>query len=247
MISSIPRKTELLAAILLLLCSQLCGQAKKFEFGAGLGMMIYQGDLTPSAWGSYRTARSGLNLHAGKMLNSSLLLRANLLFGTLASDESKYSSPAYRQERNFKFNAAAMELTGQLVWLPLRGNRLSPYVFAGAGVVSLNINRDWSGINYSYFGGEASALATALAVDSIQKIPGTTPVGLAGFGLKYFISEKIAVNAEYSYRVMRTDYLDGFSESADPDQKDHYMNYSVGIIYHTGRKKRPMDCPVLSY
>jgi hypothetical protein len=247
MISSIPRKTELLAAILMLMCSQLCGQVKKFEFGAGLGMMIYQGDLTPSAWGSYRTARFGLNLHAGKMLNSSLLLRANLLVGRLAGDESKYSSPAYRQERNFKFHAAARELTGQLVWLPLKENRLSPYVFVGAGLVSLSVNRDWSGINYDYFSGEASAMATALAVDSTQRIPGNTPVGLAGVGLKYFISENLAVNAEYSYRVMRTDYLDGFSFSADPDQKDHYMSYAIGIIYHTGRKKRPMDCPVMRY
>ena len=197
--------------------------------------------------GSYRTPRWGFNVHAGKMLSSSLLIRANLLFGKLEGDDSKYNTPAFRQERNFKFSAAVRELTGQLVWFPLKRNKWSPYVFGGLGVSSLSINRDWSGINYAYFGGEASALATALAMDSAQKLPGTTPVGLAGIGVKYFLTESIAVNGEYAYRVMRTDYLDGFSLSANPDQKDHYMSYSLGITYHSGRKKRPLDCPVLRY
>ena len=33
----------------------------KFQFGVGAGTLIYQGDLTPSAQGSYRTLRPLIN------------------------------------------------------------------------------------------------------------------------------------------------------------------------------------------
>jgi opacity protein-like surface antigen len=244
---SVPLRTELHVAVLMLMCLHVCGQANKFEFGAGLGMMVYQGDLTPSAFGSYRTARPGFNLHVGRMLNSSLLFRANLLFGRLAGDDSKYSYPVYRQQRNFKFSAIARELTGQLVWQPVKDRKLSPYVFGGAGLSSLRISRDWSGLNYNYFGGEASDMAAGLSADSVHRLPGVTPVGVAGIGMKYFLKSNLAINAEYSYRVIRTDYLDGFSVSANPNLKDHYMNYSVGVVYHTGRRNRSTDCPAMRY
>ena len=41
----------------------------KFQFGAGGGAMIYQGDLTPSALGSYRTIRPVINILGAKFLS----------------------------------------------------------------------------------------------------------------------------------------------------------------------------------
>jgi hypothetical protein len=239
----------LLVSLSLLISMGSTAQVKmgKYEFGVGLGMMVYQGDLTPSAFGSYRTSRFGFNIHAGKLISSSWVVRGNLLWGRLAGDDAKYSTPAYRQQRNFKFNATVRELSAQLVWLPLKEKKISPYLFGGAGLSSLLITRDWSGINYNYFDAEGSEIATALAVDSAQQLPTLTPVFLSGIGVKYFINHSLALNAEYSYRIMRTDYLDGFSEAANPDKKDHYMNYSVGVVYHTGRKNRPLDCPVVRF
>jgi hypothetical protein len=219
----------------------------KYEFGVGLGMVVYQGDLTPSALGSYRTSRFGFNIHAGKLISSSLVVRGNLLWGRLAGDDSKYSTPAYRQQRNFNFNATVRELSAQLVWLPVKEKKISPYLFGGAGLSSLRISRDWSRINYNYFDAEASGIAASLAVDSAHRLPTLTPVLISGAGVKYFISNSLALNAEYSYRIMRTDYLDGFSVAANPDKKDHYMNYSVGVVYHTGRKNRSLDCPVIRF
>ncbi|HLO79416.1 MAG TPA: outer membrane beta-barrel protein [Chitinophagaceae bacterium] len=219
----------------------------KYEFGLGLGMMVYQGDLAPSAFGSYSTSRFGFNLHAGRRISSSFVARGNLLWGRLAGDESKYNTPEYRQQRNFRFNASVKELTAQLVWLPVKEKKLAPYLFGGAGLSSLHINRDWSRINYSYFESVASGMAAALAVDSTHQLPGLTPVFILGGGAKFFITNSLALNAEYSYRIMRTDYLDGFSMAANPDKKDHYMNYSVGLVYHTGRRNRSLDCPVIQF
>jgi hypothetical protein len=219
----------------------------KYEFGMGIGMLVYQGDLTPSAFGSYRTSRFGLNLTGGKNLSPSFMIRGNLLWGRLAGDDGKYSTPAYRQQRNFNFNASVRELSGQLVWRPIKEHKITPYLFGGAGLSSLRISRDWSGINYNYFDAEASGMAAALAVDSAHRLPGVTPVLISGLGVKYFITEALALNAEYSYRMMRTDYLDGFSIAANPDKKDHYMNYSIGVSYHTGKKNRSLDCPEMRF
>jgi hypothetical protein len=225
------------------------GQLKmgKYEFGMGIAMLVYQGDLTPSAFGSYRTSRFGLNLTGGMNVSPTFMIRGNLLWGRLAGDDAKYSTPAYRQQRNFNFNASVRELSGQLVWRPLKEHKFTPYLFGGVGLSSLRISRDWSGINYDYFDAEASGLAAAIAVDSAYRLPGITPVVVSGFGVKYFITDALALNAEYSYRVMRTDYLDGFRVSANPEMKDHYLSYSIGVSFHTGRKSTQLDCPVIKF
>ena len=52
--------------------------------------------------------------------------------------------------------------------------------------------------------------------------------------------------AEASYRFTFTDYLDGFSEVANPKKKDYYSSYSVGLIYTLG-VKNTLNCPPMKY
>ena len=42
------------------------------------------------------------------------------------------------------------------------------------------------------------------------------------------------------------DYLDGFSKAANPELKDHYYKYSIGLQYAL-RDKSNYDCPVIHY
>jgi opacity protein-like surface antigen len=222
----------------------------KYEFGINLGFLVYQGDLTPEQLGSFKTQKLSLGLHASKILNPSFSLRANLAFGKLKGDDAKYASPEFRQQRNFNFTTPVTELTGQLVWNVTGRNYddkgFSPYVFAGAGFAFLKIKRDWSNINVDYFGGESGTIWAGLAADSAHKLPKIIPVIPVGAGIKYFFTPKWAVNAETSYRIATTDYLDGFSQSANPSKKDNYMGYSVGIIYRSGKPNR-LACPVVRY
>jgi hypothetical protein len=48
---------------------------------------------------------------------------------------------------------------------------------------------------------------------------------------------------EGTYRLMRTDYLDGFSKSANPNLKDHYSSITIGAAYKFGNKEK-YGCPV---
>lgn len=231
--------------------TSLYGQTNlpKFEIGAGISSFIYQGDLTPERFGSSRTIRFGINLFGSKLLSSSFALRTNLAIGGLKGDDGKYSEPEYRQQRNFNFRSRVVEVSELLVWSPLRSNYddkgLSPYLFAGVGLSFLNVKRDWSNYNAEYFDA-VSDVSARLAIDADHTPPRVTPVIPLGVGLRYALSSRMAVNVEGTYRVMNTDYLDGFSQSVNPELKDHYHTITVGAIYRIG-KKDMMACPVLKY
>jgi len=221
----------------------------KFQFGLSAGIFIYQGDLTPSALGSYRTLRPAINLFASKFLSSSFALRGNFAFGGLRGSDAAYAHPEYRQQRNFNFGSPIVEASAIAEWNVLGRNYasrgLSPYVFAGGGISVLRIRRDYSNLNGEYFG-TASEVITGLSTDEQRSPPKILLVMPVGVGVRYYLSDKIGISAETSYRIMSNDYLDGFSQSANPKRGDHYHSHTIGVVYRIG-KKNLMDCPVVKY
>jgi hypothetical protein len=219
---------------------------QKFEVGAGLAGFVYQGDLTPNPLGSFKTIRPGIVLSGAKILSTSFLLRANISIGGLKGDETKYQNPEYRKFRAFKFHTPVFEISPQLVWNPLGRNYtekgISPYLFGGAGFSFFNIKRDYSGFDAEYFG-DGSDIPARLALDEQHALPKFRLVLPVGAGLRYNISNRIAINAEETYRFPFTDYLDGFSQAANPKLKDHYHSMMIGLIYRIG-KKNTLGCPV---
>lgn len=245
------RKTFVLLCVIGFFTLSSNGQLNvpKYEIGATIGGYVYQGDLTPSPIGSFETMRPGFNLHASRLLSRSLSLRGNLSFGQLRGNDALYEHPEYRQRRNFKFTSPAAEISAWMVWNVLGKNYadkgFSPYLFGGAGVNFLNVRKDYSNFDISYFG-ESSYIPAGLIADEEHGTPSVIPVVPVGLGFRYNISSRWAVNAETSYRIVFTDYLDGFSQAAGPEVKDHYHTTSVGLIYRIG-KKNMLDCPPASY
>jgi opacity protein-like surface antigen len=221
----------------------------KFQFGAGIGTFVYMGDLTPSSLGSYKTLKPALNVFASKLFSPSFALRAGLTIGKLKGDDAKYDQPDYRQQRNFNFTSPVTEISGLAEWNILgrnySGRGFSPYLFGGIGYSFLKIRRDWSNLNLLYFGTE-SELVTGLTTDAQQSLPKGLLVFPVGAGARYYLSDKIGISAETSYRLMSTDYLDGFSQAANPAKNDHYHSYTIGVVYRLG-KKNTLDCPVIGY
>src|SRR5436190_7424979 len=107
--------------VLLCLCSGIhllaASQSKfsKFEIGINAGVFVYQGDLTPSQFGSYNTLRPELNLFVNKIISPVFSLRTNLALGGLKGDDAAYQLPKYRQQRNLDFNSPAFEISELLV------------------------------------------------------------------------------------------------------------------------------------
>jgi Domain of unknown function (DUF6089) len=221
----------------------------KYEIGAAIGVFIYQGDLTPRRLGSFETMRLGLNLHGSKVMTRSFMIRANLAIGGLSGDDAEYNSPEFRKQRNFNFRTPVIELAGLLVWNPLGKNYaekgFSPYFFGGGGLNFVKIKKDWSNFNAAYFG-DGSDISAGLVLDDQKRPPRMIPVIQLGAGIRYNLSSRMAINAESSYRLVFTDYLDGFSQAVNPKQNDHYHTTSVGAIYRIG-KKNTLGCPVVKY
>ncbi len=211
----------------------------KWEIGINAGTLIYQGDLSENALGNTNSLKPSVELWVSKSLDAYFSIRANLLQGSLGADESTYGGPAWRTHRNLKFNSPVTEVTAELVW-DVNGKtyregmrRFSPYLFAGAGFAILHVNRDWSRFDTQYFNSQSPA-GQGLGKDTLHQTPNFLPVIPVGLGLRYMVSNRIFINAEATYRITSSDYIDGFSYTANPAKNDHYYGLTLGVSYRLG-------------
>lgn len=231
----------------------------KWQFGLQAGVNVYMGDLTPESLGAYKTLKPALVLHAGRVLSPSFVLRANLLLSGLKADEAKYSSPEWRQQRNFNFSTPVTELSGLLVWNIFKNNdnyqdrRFSPYLFGGAGVSFLRVNRDYSNMNTTIFN-DGSEVRAGLTQDFAENPPRSILVLPIGAGVEYYLSPRISLTAETNFRYTNTDYIDGFSHAANPNKNDYYYTHTLGVIFkfNDGGKggaggRNKLGCPTAIY
>ncbi len=218
----------------------------RYEIGLNAGMYMYQGDLTLHRLGSIETIRPGIGISGTRILNTSFSLRAMFLVAGLAADESIYKYPECRQERNFSYAASVKEAGLSFHWNVLGTNyydvKYEPYVFAGAAVSVINTNSNYSRVNWTYFG-EQSDVGAGLAVDITKPSQKIIPVVPVGAGVRYHISNRIVLNLEETYRLMHTDYIDGFSKSANPKLGDHYSSLTIGASYKF-KSKEKLGCRV---
>lgn len=213
-----------------------------YEIGINIGTGLYEGDLAPTLLSPYKSPALFLGFSGSKKLTNAFAVQADLSFGKVKADDANYSNPAYRQQRNFNFKTRVIELSASIFWSPLARERiLTPYLFAGVGVSFLKVKRDYSNLNAEYFSNDP-AIREGLPEDIAHKLPKVIPVLPVGAGLCYSLTKKIALNFQTSYRLMSTDYLDGFSKAANPSKKDHYYTHTVGLIYSFG-KKNTLACP----
>jgi Domain of unknown function (DUF6089) len=243
---SVLKKSALTVITILITSSFLHAQIdlSKYEVGLSGGVFVYQGDLTPQPLGSYKTLKPQFALHVYRILSPSFSVRLNVNRGKLYGNDAAYSNPEWRQQRNFNFTTPVTELSLQGVWniLQARSPRFSPYLFAGAGISFLKIKRDWSNMYPAVFG-ESSDVQAGLTVDAAKTLPRVIPVVPVGAGVRYALSDRFSLTGETSYRLSFTDYMDGFSKSANPGKNDHYLSHSIGIIYSFGKRDKKLGCP----
>ena len=196
------------------------------ELGITAGGLVYQGDLSPSPLGAWKTPGPALSLQATGLRSARTALRAGLLLGRLRGDEGRYQTPDYRKERNLAFRTRVIELGVGGLWAPLGGldgsRPLTPFVSAHAGLAWLRVRPDWSGMNGAFAPTENSALLPLIAADAAHRKPGLMPFASLGIGIRRPVGENLMMTVESGYRWTRSDYVDGFSQLANPDRKDQY-------------------------
>lgn len=161
------------------------------------------------------------------------------------ANDADYSEN-WRQQRNFSFSTPVTEITLLGMFHPYGVEqdfkRLTPYVFAGAGISILNVKRDFSKIDRAAFDDKAPVI-TGLAQDSLNTPSKIMPVIPMGFGLHYSLSPKVGLKAEGTYRYTSSDYLDGFKYAGNPDKKDSYYGISLGLSFLLGKDR--YACPAV--
>lgn len=238
----------ILVAINLNATKLLAQNKSSYEVGFNVGTLIYQGDLTQTAFGTTKGLKPAIGIFVSKNLDPYFALRANLTIGKIGVDESQFTYPAFKQMRNFKFTTPVTEISTVLVWNILGENadrdyrKLSPYVFAGGGITFLNVNRDWRKMIISS-ADSASKSVLGLGRDTLQATPRLLPILPLGIGLKYAITENIGIKAEATYRFAFSDYIDGFSYATNPDTKDRYYGVSIGLSFNLARNN--YKCPTI--
>lgn len=218
----------------------------RYSIGFNAGTFIYNGDLSPWRTGSWKTPAFVLGFTGHKILSSHLAARVEFNFGKLRGDEAKYTQPEYRQYRALAFTTRVRELVVAAEYTPLAERRLSPYAFGGIGYAGLKVQRDYSRFNGEYFSATEPTLIENLQKDIDNGVPRSTLIFPVGVGLKYRLNPTFSLHGEAAQRITATDYLDGFSQAGNPNKRDSYTKYSIGLRYHIGTKDK-YDCPTIRY
>ncbi len=229
----------------------------KWMVGVNAGLMIYQGDLTPSSLGSYKTASRVFGFSIARIVNPYFSIRGNVALGKLRGNDAAYDNPAWRKSRALSFVSPANEFSAQLVWNPFGNNsnelgmKVTPYLFGGAGVSFLSIARDYSNMDTTVFSFN-SKTQSGLKQDIATAPPRSLLVLPIGAGASWYLSSRWSLNYEFTFRYTFADYIDGFSYAANPNQKDYYHSHTLGLVYRFGGNgggdgKDNLGCPVMKY
>ena len=232
------RKLLVTFHLFLLAFAQSNAQSYGGEWGIGLGASIYQGDLSPYWYGAYNRPGFTFQFAAQKNLLPGLAIRGNFAHGSISDNEDSYTSGVHMQ-RNFSFNARYSEFSALLVINPMfnygeeEAGNLRPYFFGGAGVALTRIQRDFSRFNWNFPYWQAW-VRPGLRTDSMTKLPTSITTFPVGVGLRYQIGDNIALFGEATKRITSTEYLDGFSKSANRKERDGFSSIVFGLSFRLG-------------
>jgi hypothetical protein len=234
----------------LLFFFQSAGQSFLSEVGFGVGASIYQGDLSPHWIGAYNRPGPSFQLMANKNLFPGFTLRANYAFASISDNEENYNGGVHKL-RNFSFEATINEFSAQLIVNPQFNNgseergTFQPYFFGGVGLSFASIKRDFSRFNRDYPHWQSWVLP-GLSQDSMTQLPTTFVTLPVGVGIRYQIGDNLALYGEATKRIARTEYLDGFSKSANRRENDGYSSIVIGLIFRLSSFNSDWgryDCP----
>ncbi len=181
------------------------------EFGIGVGLNHYFGDLDPTVALNHPKFTAGV--YFLKQFNNYMGIKVAGNYAFLAYAD-KYSSNDAQLTRNLSFNTDIYEFSVSGVfnffkYIPgTQDHNFTPYVSLGLGVFSYD--------PYTYLKGQKYYLR-ALGTEGQGVIPGKKTYGSMAMcfplavGVKYSISPKVNLFAELGYRFTTTDYIDDVS------------------------------------
>ena len=192
-----------------------------------IGGANYQGDIASSKIYSFKQTQAGGGLYARYHVNRHVSLRGSFFFTKLKGDDLDFvDEAAWRANRAYNFTNPVYEFsfTPEVYILgnTIKRKLFRPYLFAGIGAAFTNpktnlIKKD---------------------VGAVENEPGHYPTSHFSFpfggGINFDINDKFTLGLEASSHFPLTDYLDGISESGNPETKDWFVFGGLTIGYKFG-------------
>jgi outer membrane protein OmpA-like peptidoglycan-associated protein len=230
------RKLTLLATI----CLPLLTHAQSWEIGATAGAANYLGDLVRPATFTFQET----NLYGGLFLRRNVdehwSLRLGANYARLSGDDLNFIEEADRRGRNFSFKTNLFEGNGLIEYSPFprlnsagEARKVLPYFFAGLGLAYTKPD-----VNFNE--GSTTVDAATIARDraDVKNIAVAFPFG-AGF--RFPIGDKHQVGIEAGMRPVQSDYIDGISQTANPNKNDWYILGGLTYSYRLGSNAKDSD------
>jgi hypothetical protein len=227
-----------------------CQTPFPWDFGGALGITSYQGDLDALKVNTgFREINFSASVFYRRNVSNNFALRLNLLAGKLAGDDNNFAEPEWRPVRGISYESPLVEFTTLGEYYPIgmypKGGKnarhrraLTPYIVIGVGAAYSSPKVFWNDAN----GNEIinPVLAQKDKDASASKIHVVTPVGL---GFRFLVKDHATFGLEAALRPTYSDYLDGVSEAANPNENDWYFTAQIGFSYPFGQHK-PKTQPI---
>lgn len=211
--------------LLFSLVSVLSYGQRAAEAGVFLGASNYMGEFAQSPI-SFNETNAAFGLVYQRFIDPQWGVKGSLTFGKVSGSDRNLN-PIILKDRDWSFQANVTEIAGHLQFHPFGKARynqvgnvqkhISPYASLGLGLAF------------------AEAKLNVPADDRVRSIePDDRSIFFAvpiSAGVRYVMSEKLTINIEYGQRATFSDYLDSVSRNGNPDTKDWYMFFGVGLTY----------------
>lgn len=206
--------------VLFCLCLSCSVKAQFYDFGLGLGVSGYTGDLdTESLSDNVKNVNLAGQLFFRYHINQRIAVKGSLMIGSIDAADS-LSTRDWQQLRNLSFRSNLTEfgLMGEfnvLKFNPFKsGNKFTAYATAGFTYVHFDPTTEYRGVevNLQPLGTEGQG------IDGFDDKYSLNAFSLAfGGGIKFMITDNLMLGGEAIMRRAGSDYLDDVSGS--------YVNY----------------------
>jgi hypothetical protein len=196
---------------------------KKHEGGLFVGTSYYLGEINPSR--QFYAPSLAVGAMYKLSLNKRDALRIHAYYGQFRGSDRDFNNQ-YQQNRNVSFSASLLDINAifEYNFLPIHFNArqraFSPFLFVGLG--------------YEFILQSQNNIGNHFAV----------PFGV---GVKYLVSKKVTVGAEWSFRKTFRDNIDGLENPGETKYKSSISNtdwYSFAGFFITFRLfDHSGDCP----
>jgi len=180
--------------------------AGKFGLGIKGGITSYSGDIDEMNFATY------YDFNATYWLNNNIGVGFNYGKGFLSAEETVNNNKIY-------FKTWLWNYSFLLKYKLFPTSRLNPYLTAGYSVIDID-PKDRNGYRLPN-----------RAAEKYEKINYAIPLG---FGLSYFLSEFVAIDAEVIYHYSGTDYIDDRKEGS---KNDGWTTAALGLSLYLGKPK----------